>query len=351
MALNVAHGILICVASPSCRCAQKPSALARHLGDKHKVAIELRRQVEQYVQAFPHRSYDHASVGLPRDGSRPQPILPVLDGFACRDCTTFKTRSREVARQHSNQVHKKKRVADDELFQAVRLQSWFGERRERYWVVVDNGNGNGNGNNNDNDNDDDDDDDNNDSSSDADTSDNARACDSPATSQSDAGEDEDTGEAENASSAQLMHEIEQWQTNVQERRQRALEQPRADELDPWLRYTGWNEVLTQSKHNLAKTHAFTRLPDDDETDLVCVLQAWDCVLKRCLDTLAMADQKDTMKWWASPKNEAASQHPFELHQNAKSVDKCSMVWARFLCYVLRTAPELWGEGEDETGTF
>ena len=55
----------------------------------------------------------------------------------------------------------------------------------------------------------------------------------------------------------------------------------------------------------------------------------------------------------SPKNEAASQRPFELHQNAKSVDKCSTVWAQFLCYVMRTAPREWQEGEEdnETGTY
>ena len=104
--------------------------------------------------------------------------------------------------------------------------------------------------------------------------------------------------------------------------------------------------MLQSKHGLAETHAFVRLPDSDEVGLARVLQAWDRILDRCLDTLAATDQKDTLKWWASPKNEAASQHLFELHQNAKSVDRCSAVWAQFLCYALRTAPEWY---EDPTG--
>lgn len=127
-----------------------------------------------------------------------------------------------------------------------------------------------------------------------------------------------------------------------------LARPTADELDPWIRYTGWNEVLGQSKHGIVQTHTFTREPDPDEPKLVRLLEAWKCILKRCLDTLAATDHKDTLKWWASPKNEAASQFPFELHQNAQSVDKCSAVWQQFICYAMRTAPEEQG-GETETG--
>jgi len=68
-------------------------------------------------------------------------------------------------------------------------------------------------------------------------------------------------------------------------------------------------------------------------------------LERCLDTLAATDQKDALKWWASLKNEAASQRLFELPQNAKSVDKYSAVWERLICYIMRAVPEWW---EDET---
>jgi hypothetical protein len=35
----------------------------------------------------------------------------------------------------------------------------------------------------------------------------------------------------------------------------------AVELDSRLRYTQWNEVLSQSKHNLVKTYQFTREPE------------------------------------------------------------------------------------------
>jgi hypothetical protein len=36
---------------------------------------------------------------------------------------------------HGNKEHGKKRVADEDLFNPVRLQSWFREGKERYWVV------------------------------------------------------------------------------------------------------------------------------------------------------------------------------------------------------------------------
>jgi hypothetical protein len=45
-------------------------------------------------------------------------------------------------------------------------------------------------------------------------------------------------------------------------------------MDSWLQYTNWNEVLSQSKHNLIKTFRFTREPDRDEPELERVLRAW-----------------------------------------------------------------------------
>ena len=71
-------------------------------------------------------------------------------------------------------------------------------------------------------------------------------------------------------------------------------------------------------------------------------------MERCLDILAATNYyKDALKWWGLPKNEAASQRPFELPQNAKSINKYSGIWASFICYIMRTAPvEDW---EDKTG--
>jgi hypothetical protein len=33
---------------------------------------------------------------------------------------------------HGNKEHSLKGITNDELFQLVRMQSWFGERKERY---------------------------------------------------------------------------------------------------------------------------------------------------------------------------------------------------------------------------
>jgi hypothetical protein len=132
VALNVEYGVLICIGN-GCKCALKPSAIPRHLAIKHKTAVELRKQVDQYVAAFPFE-YDYKTVRLPQDGSAPQPVIPVVGGFACKDCP-FKTRDRSTIRKHANKVHNRKRVADEDIFQAAQLQSWFGEKRERYWAV------------------------------------------------------------------------------------------------------------------------------------------------------------------------------------------------------------------------
>jgi hypothetical protein len=49
---------------------------------------------------------------------------------------------------------------------------------------------------------------------------------------------------------------------------------------------------------------------------------WERILTCCLDTLEAVDHKDTLKWWASPKNEVASHDPFELPQNDRRPADC-----------------------------
>ncbi len=98
--------------------------------DKHKVPIEVQKQVDQYVRKFPF-TYDYASVQLPVDGLGPQPIIPIINGMACQQCT-FKIQSRTRMRQHANEVHNKKRAKDKEILRPACLQSWFGKKREQY---------------------------------------------------------------------------------------------------------------------------------------------------------------------------------------------------------------------------
>jgi hypothetical protein len=322
--LNVEFGVLICM---QCKYALEPTAISRHLGRKHRTPIELRKQWDEYVRKFPFQ-YDHTSVQLPSNGSAPQPIIPILDGHRCKDCP-YMTQSRVAAKQHGNQAHNKKRVADEDLFESVQLQTWFGEKRERYWVVDQ-------------------------SKQDEQERQQRRArirevgeeTDDSDHSSSDVDEDEsDQDDVDD----QIVQEIENWIAEAQERRLRLLKEVPVVEMDSWLQYTKWNEVLSQSKHNFVKTFHYTRMPDPDEPKLERLLRAWNGILERGLDTLEATDHKDVLKWWASPKNEAASQHPFELPQNAKSIDKYSRVWACFICYMMRTAPI--ENHTDETGKF
>ena len=132
VALNVEFGVLICI-DAQCKYALQPSAMRRHVRDKHQAPKALWKQVQQYVDKFPF-TYDHWSVALPQDGSALQASIPIVDGFVCHECA-YKTRDHSNIRKHANQVHNKKRVADEEIFKCARLQSWFGEKRERYWVV------------------------------------------------------------------------------------------------------------------------------------------------------------------------------------------------------------------------
>ena len=327
IALNLEFGVLLCIRS-GCNYAATPGYISRHLHEKHQANIQVRKQVDQYIQQFllQQQDYSPQTVPLPPDRSRPQPILPVLDGFQCQDCE-YKTRNRKAVREHANKQHNKKRAQDEHVFRVVRLQSWFGEKRERYWVV-DESQGTGQG------------------TSTAVSVSRERSARVSGSGSGSGGEGESEGGDRDAA---IKARVAEWSEEVKERRLLLSQQPPAIELDPWLRYTGWNAVLLQSKHNLVKTAEFTRMPDAEEVQLVQVLQAWSRILERCLDTLTAVDHKDVLKWWQSPKNEVASQHPFELPQNASTLDKYSRRWQSFLCYVMRTVPKESWEDESETG--
>lgn len=322
VALNVGFKVLICL---QCKYVVAPTAISRHMSDRHKTPIALRKHLDEYIRGFPFE-YDDTSVELPRDGSIPQPIIPVLGGGICKDCP-FKSHSRPTIRQHCNQKHNKKRVPDEDMFEPVKLQCWFGEKRGRFWIV------------------------------DVEAQEEQqrrqhRAAtrdvgeDSDESDESDRDEDDEESEQEDVD-AQITQEIKQWQTEAQERRLRLLKDVPAAEMDSWLQYTKWNEVLSQSKHNFIDTHRYTRKPDPEEPQLERLIRAWNRISERCLDTLEATDQKDALKWWASPKNEVASQHPFELPQNGRTVITYSEIFIGMVCYMIRTAPI---EHEtDETG--
>jgi hypothetical protein len=158
--------------------------------------------------------------------------------------------------------------------------------------------------------------------------------------------DDDGNENQETIDDQIERDIQQWKAEAQERRLTLLDKVPIVEMDSWLLYTKWNEVLSGSQHNLAQTYHFVREPDENEPELRRLMCAWKRILERGLNTLAMTDQKDALKWWASPKNECASQRPYELPQNAKTLEKYSRYYKDMICYFIRTAPNEW---EDETG--
>jgi hypothetical protein len=125
----------------------------------------------------------------------------------------------------------------------------------------------------------------------------------------------------------------------------------AADVDPWLQYTGWEAVLSVSKYNLVTTAAFADTATATKPELERVLQSWERILQRSLATLAVVDNyKDILKWWASPKNEVASQRPFKRPQNyQKTIPRYSQIFARLLCYIMRTAPE--SDKDTKTGVI
>jgi hypothetical protein len=63
-----------------------------------------------------------------------QPIIPIVNKFVCQEYT-FKSTNQDAIRKHVNKIYNKKRAVDKDILKVVRLQSWFGEKREQYWVV------------------------------------------------------------------------------------------------------------------------------------------------------------------------------------------------------------------------
>jgi hypothetical protein len=142
--LNNAYGVLICP-HDHCRKAVQPSAFTRHSHEEHGTTIRARRELEAFIKKLAWE-YDSQTIKRPDDGSNRQPTIPVSDGVECRFCIaecrelTFKTRKqtsmRKIMKAHGNKVHKRNEVPDDELYRAIRVQTWFrGNGEARYWRV------------------------------------------------------------------------------------------------------------------------------------------------------------------------------------------------------------------------
>src|SRR6202043_2662789 len=129
--LNIDFEVLVCT---TCYKAITPTGINQHMRKIYNLEPNLRNKLRKYMNSFTN-SYSPSTIRLPANSSAPQPILPIVDGFQCKHCDAFLTTSRKWMKMHGNKEHKLKRVVDEELFNHVRLQSWFPESRERYWVV------------------------------------------------------------------------------------------------------------------------------------------------------------------------------------------------------------------------
>ena len=173
-----------------------------------------------------------------------------MDGFQYQRCP-FRCTSRKAIKAHGNKAHNQKRTKDDVLFQCVRLQTWFRDGKERYWVV-DEG-----------------------QRVIQERQAQRAAIQDVGEVESNSGSGSGSGSGSDDEADEIIQEIEQWKAEAQVRRLQALQNVPVVEIDSWLQYTGWNAVLNQSKHDIIKTAAFTHeaSADIDEPALERVVQA------------------------------------------------------------------------------
>lgn len=327
LTINIEYHVLICHAA-SCQRALSPGAISRHLRDQHNVSPAVRYQYEQFLQQW-QWPYDTQSIRLPPAQSAPQPVIPVHDGFQCQDCHFLST-NRKAVREHVNKKHQKKRLKDEQIFTTVRLQTWFREKRERYWVIDEQavarvyqareGQEERRGS--------------------------RRSSSGSGSSGSGSGSDSESSSGNHDPGVSIKAEVQEW-LKREEEEARYEASIIAAESDPWLQYTGWEAELSNMESDLVTIAGFAATATAHEPELEPVLQSWGRIFQRCLHTLtATGDYKDILKWWASPKVEAAHQRPYERLER-RTMIRYSQTFARLLCYMIRTAPNSF---EDDTAT-
>ena len=225
------------------------------------------------------------------------------------------SKNRNVTRQHCNKEHGLRQKKDDELLTRVRLQTWFQDHREHYWIVDDSKVGQGQG-----------------MAAVAVPGEEGSSVEDTETKQA-AGEGLKKSDSEFIMQ-QLQNNYNDWDKALQERRLQLSKDIPPQEHDNWLHFTRWNPILSASTHNLAKTYDYTQKPDaKKEPELERVLEAWHCIVQRCLESLEDVDNTDLLKWLQSPRQEEPAGRPFRLPQTGHTVNKYEGLWSHFLCYV------------------
>ena len=133
IAVNLEYAVLLCT-RPQCRRAQSVKGIEEHFRKSHHEKPTIRREISKFGRGLARFLRHYSIVELPVNGLAPQPVVAVVDGFSCKNCR-FYTVSRAKVRIHVNKQHSRRGKEDELIFAQVRLQSWYGPKRERYWVV------------------------------------------------------------------------------------------------------------------------------------------------------------------------------------------------------------------------
>ncbi len=126
-----AQNVLVC---KQCSYAIQPSAISRHLKERHHIYRAHREKMLKYAEAL--NLAEPADVLLPLPGDAPLPFLTIESGFACAAdgcshlCVTLKRMKRHWATSHG-------RAAINEVdWRRVNLQTFFRGSHLRYFAVA-----------------------------------------------------------------------------------------------------------------------------------------------------------------------------------------------------------------------
>ena len=316
----------------TCHSVVFQSGLPAHLRRHHDaLPREQRRQIISQFTAISGivSQSEHAARPLPADRSPPIPYLLTHDGFACgsSDCR-FLSRNRARLRDHLNTAHALYRDACAPFILSVTLQSWYSDSRASYWVVA---------------------------------SSNGQAP-APATrGKAPATHGKARGGGGRHGAGQL-HALEALQAQEQHRllrveRDSMIAEASRQEADssttPWLNYTRWPEQFASRPLDILAATAVLPVrgsaadyvlgswegcsfisPAGDELRLCRLVQAFDAVFQRCLDTL------DATPWllrcWLKAFTlEGFNPKPFKPLARLTTLRRYKGHWKQFLCFVLR----------------
>ena len=90
--------------------------------------IQAGREVCKGVRAY----YTRSTIGLPDNGSAPQPLLPISSRFKCKKCEFWSSSDKGACWAHGNMEHGLRWAGFEEMFQKVKMQAWFRYGQPQY---------------------------------------------------------------------------------------------------------------------------------------------------------------------------------------------------------------------------